>query len=116
MNMMEAGMNNFDERWLAVQQLLRERFGKVPDLESILFLVGLNEVGAGPGDKFTKEQKQDLMHVAVCTLLAQLGYFEFAGRDGDGWPHFHVAGSPPQGGLLGQEQMLKECVVRYFDL
>ena len=47
-----------------------ERFGKKPDLEAILFLIGMQEYGQLK-DKFTKEQKQDLMHVAVCLLLSQ---------------------------------------------
>ena len=107
---------HFEQRWINTQAMLRERFGKVPDMESTLFLIGLNELSAGPGDKFTKEQKQDLMHVAVCTLLSQLGYFEFAGRDEEGWPHFHASENKSPGGLKEQEQILKECIIRYFGM
>ena len=109
-------MDNFEQRWLDTQTMLRERFGKVPDLEGTLFLIGLNELGAPPETKFSKEQKQDLMHIAVCTLLSQLGIYEPAGRDEDGWPHFHQLDQPAPGGLKEQEQLLKECVIRYFEL
>lgn len=108
-------MDNFEQRWLDTQEMLRERFGKVPDMESILFLIGMNELGAIPEKKFTKEQKQDLMHVAVCTLLSQRGFYEPAGRDEEGWPHFHQLNSPASGGLAEQERMLKECVISYFE-
>ena len=108
-------MENFEQRWLDTENMLRERFGKVPDMEGILFLIGLNELGAPPEKKFSKEQKQDLMHIAVCTLLCQLGYYEFAGKDDDGWPHFHELDRPAAAGLKEQEKMLKECVVRYFE-
>jgi len=95
--------------------LLKERFGKVPDMEGTLFLIGVNELGSLPRKKFSKEQKQDLMHIAVCTLLCQHGYYEFAGRDEDGWPHFHELEGVPVKGAMDQERMLKECVIRYFE-
>jgi len=109
-------MDNFEQKWLNTQILLKERFGKIPDLEGILFLIGVNELGSLPRKKFSKEQKQDLMHVAVCTLLSQLGYYEFAGRDEDGWPHFIEVEAVPAVGVSDQELVLKECVVRYFDV
>ena len=107
-------MENIVERWRNVETLMLERFGKLPDLEGILYLIGINEVGVNPAGKFTKEQKQDLMHVAVCTLLAKEGYYEFTGRDGDGWPHFKALKAPPEAGMLLQELLLKQCVIEYF--
>jgi hypothetical protein len=110
-------MDQFEQRWQAVEEMLRQRFEKVPDMEGILFLIGVNELGQMPQRrKFTKEQKQDLMHIAVCTLLSQLGYYEFEGRDADGWPHFRATETVQVSGLKDQERILKECVIRYFDL
>lgn len=100
---------------METEAMLKERFGKVPDMEGILFLIGVNELGMMPRKKFTKEQKQDLMHIAVCTLLSQLGYYEFVGRDDQGWPHFNDLKPVETKGLGGQERMLKECVIRYFE-
>ena len=79
--------DDFQVRWWNLEAKLVERFGKKPDMEAILFLIGIQEFGH-IRDKFTKEQKQDLMHVAVCTLLGQSGYYEIDGCDDDGWPHF----------------------------
>lgn len=110
-------MENFEQRWKAVETLLEERFEKVPDMEGILFLIGMNEYGGPPKrSKFTKEQKQDLMHIAVCTLLSQQGYYELQGRDDEGWPHFELIRKPEMTEMAQQEQLLKECVVNYFDL
>ena len=95
--------------------MLEERFGKVPDMEGILFLIGVNELGNLPGRKFSKEQKQDLMHIAVCTLLSQRGYYEYEGRDLDGWPHYMLVKQPEGNSMEQQEQMLKECVIKYFE-
>ncbi|MES2704061.1 MAG: hypothetical protein V4649_15580 [Bacteroidota bacterium] len=108
-------MENFEQRWLDTENLLRERFGKLPDMEGTLFLIGVNELGRMPRRKFSKEQKQDLMHVAVCTLLSQLGYYTPVGRDEDGWPHFEELLPVTTIGIKEQEQMLKECIVRYFE-
>jgi len=108
-------MDNFEQRWLDTEMLLKERFGKVPDMEGILFLIGVNELGNLPRKKFSKEQKQDLMHVAVCTLLSQFGYYEFVGRDEDGWPHFNELQHMDIAGMQNQEQMLKECIITYFE-
>lgn len=109
-------MEHFEERWQKVEQLLQDRFGKLPDMEGILFLIGMNELGKGPQrKKFSKEQKQDLMHIAVCTLLVPDGYYEYLGRDEDGWPHFEEMKPVPVAGLQGQEQLLKENVIRYFE-
>jgi len=101
--------------WPAVEALLIERFGKIPDMEGILFLIGVNEFGKGPRrEKFTKEQKQDLMHIAVCTLLSQMDYYKFIGRDEDGWPHFEELTPVPVMPMKDQESLLKACIVHYF--
>ena len=69
---MQAG-DDLQTRWWKLEEKMLERFGKKPDLEAILFLIGVQEFG-DIRPKFTKEQKQDLMHVAVCSLLSQSGY------------------------------------------
>lgn len=107
-------MDEFDIKWIEIMAMLQDRFGKAPDIEGILFLIGINELGGLPEKKFTKEQKQDLMHIAVCTLLSQLGYYEFVLRDEDGWPHYQELKPVPANTMKEQERILKECVIRYF--
>jgi len=111
-------MENFDQRWKNVETMLEERFEKLPDMEGILFLIGMNEYGGAPkrNNKFTKEQKQDLMHIAVCTLLSQEGYYKLMGNDEEGWPHFEPVKAVEVADMEGQELLLKECIVRYFNL
>ena len=55
------------------------------------------------------------MHVAVCTLLENEGYFEFEGRDQDGWPHWKNIKHVPKLSLEEQEKFLQMHVVEYFD-
>ena len=74
-------------RWLKLRIKLKERFGIKPDMDGILFLIGIQELGSGKQD-FSKEEKQDLMHIAVCTVLSPSGYYVSEGNDEEGWPHF----------------------------
>ncbi len=103
----------FDHKWGQVEDLIRMRFGKKPNLEAILFLVGIQESGIWK-TRFTKEQKQDLMHVAVCTLLSRDGYYRLESRDIEGWPHFTLVKPVPPMDIAGQERMLKESLIAYF--
>lgn len=104
-----------DFEWLRVRHWVKDRFGRstLPDLNAILFLVGMQEVGKHQG-RFSKEEKQDLMHVAVCHLLEEDGYFEFEGLDADGWPHWKQVAPLDIRGLPAQEMLLRRKVVEYF--
>ena len=101
-------------RWWKLEEKLVERFGKKPDMEAILFLIGIQETG-NVQSKFTKEQKQDLMHVAVCTLLSQSGYYEVEGYDDEHWPHFKQLKELPQFNMIEQENFLKDHILLYFE-
>ena len=101
-------------RWWNLEAKMMERFNKKPDMETILFLVGIQEFG-DIKEKFTKEQKQDLMHIAVCSLLSQSGYYELDRLDEDGWPHFRQLKALPELDPIAQENFLKDHVLLYFD-
>jgi hypothetical protein len=104
-----------DFEWLQVRHKVKDamRRDTLPDLNTVLFLIGIQELGRWKKD-FTKEEKQDLMHVAVCRLLSTDGFFEFAGRDQDGWPHYRQVAELPQQNTQEQERFLKINAVRYF--
>ena len=105
----------FEFEWLRVRHLVKEVFGRdsLPDLNAILFVIGIQELGQWPG-AFTKEEKQDLMHIAVCRLLSYEGYYALEGRDADGWPHFKALRPVPAHGVKAQEILLKKLAIRYF--
>jgi hypothetical protein len=106
-------MDDLQLRWWQLEAKLVERFGKKPDLETILFLIGIQEYG-GPATSFTKEQKQDLMHIAVCRLFMQSGYYELEGYDTDRWPHFRQLKALPVMDAVAQENFLKDHILLYF--
>ena len=101
-------------RWWKLEEKLLERFGKKPDLEAILFLIGIQEFGQ-IRNKVTKEQKQDLMHVAICSLLAQSGFYELEKTDEEGWPHFKQVKQMPELDMIQQENFLKDHILLYFE-
>jgi hypothetical protein len=106
--------DDLQQRWWNLEAKLVERFGKKPDLETVLFLIGIQEFG-DVREQFTKEQKQDLMHIAVCSLLSESGYYELEGVDEDGWPHFKQLKTLPELNAIEQENFIKDHVLLYFD-
>jgi hypothetical protein len=71
---------DFEVIWNQVMDEVSKPFGERLEVESVLFLIGVQELGMGPR-KFSKDQKLDVLHVAICTLLEPYGYYEFIGRD-----------------------------------
>ncbi len=103
-----------DFEWLRIRHYIKDCFlrKELPDLNGILFVIGLQELGRIE-EEFSKEEKQDLMHIAVCTLLSQRGYYRWEGRDHDGWPHYRAVKKLDKVGEE-QENFLKELIVEYF--
>jgi hypothetical protein len=103
-----------DDRWSALQRRMAKEWGKAPSMEGLLFLIGVQELGKG-NQRFTKEEKQDLMHIAVCKLLSFEGYYTLEGLDEEGWPHWKALKKLPFFSLDSQEELLKICAIEYFE-
>ncbi|TKC00876.1 hypothetical protein [Pedobacter cryophilus] len=98
-----------------LQNKLAQQFdNEAPDLKVILFLIGVQELGKGP-KKFSKRQKEELMHIANCRLFSELGFYELEGVDQDGWPHWKRIKPIPAYNVLEQEMLLKTLIVKYFE-
>ena len=111
---MQQAQDDLQARWWDLEARLVERFGKKPDMETLLFLIGVQEFG-DIRKKFSKEEKQDLMHIAVCSLFRQSGYYELERVDEEGWPHFRQLKALPVMGLIEQENFLKDHILLYFE-
>ena len=102
------------ENWQTLLLFLKNNLGKKPtDLNGVLFLIGVQELEQGK-KVFTKEQKQDLMHIAICKVLSFGGYYELEGVDKEGWPHWKLIKPLPSLDMLSQEVLLKHFVIEYF--
>ena len=101
--------------WGKLLKSLEQLFGKTPEnVEAILFLIGVNELGQGVNN-FSKEEKQDLMHIAICKVLSYSGFYQLEGLDEQGWPHWKLIKKLPHFDLLEQEKLLKMHILEYFE-
>ncbi|WP_225000242.1 hypothetical protein [Cesiribacter sp. SM1] len=106
---------DLERRWQQLRLRLGEQIGRRPkDLNAILFLIGVQELGQGKRS-FSKEEKQDLMHIAICKALSYSGFYELEGLDAQGWPHWKKVKNLPHFDLLEQEKLLKMHVLEYFE-
>lgn len=96
-----------------VREALSEQFGQELDMQGILFLVGVQELGKGYR-KFKKDEKLNVMHIAICTLLEPYGYYAFEGLDKDGWPHWKVNEKLPPLKPAQQGRLMMQAIVEYF--
>ncbi len=105
-----------DFAWLKVRHLVKDilKHDGLPDLNVVLLVVGIQELGFFRKN-FTKEEKQDLMHIGVCHLMSHEQYYEFVGRDTEGWPHYKLIRPFETKGEKPQEQYLKVQAIQYFE-
>ena len=108
-------MNPYElkEKWRDLSTILEKQFGEKPNLQTVIFLIGVQELGKGYVN-FTKDEKQDLMHIATCKLLSFWGYYELEGLDNEGWPHWKKCTDIPRLTLQHQDQLLRHSVLAYF--
>ena len=96
------------------QRIAKDFDNEEPDLKVLLFLIGVQELGQGPR-KFSKRQKEELMHIANCRLFGEMGFYELEGLDQDGWPHWKLIKPIPAYTMLEQEMVMKSLMVTYFE-
>ena len=103
------------ERWEAVVLLLSNKFadGDTLDLDAIIYLIGVQELGKF-NQEFKKDEKVNLMHIAICRLLEPYGYYEFDYLDAEGWPHYTVKEELPTLKAGEQSVLMKDAIVNYF--
>lgn len=99
--------------WQILQDKLKERFDSEMDHDSILFMIGLQELDK-PYRKYKKDEKLEIMHIGVCTVLAPYGFYEYKGRDDEDWPHFELKESLPLLDAKQQSKLMSDAIVEYF--
>ena len=102
-------------RWDNLIKKLSNDFndGELIDLEGVIYLIGIQELGFFD-KKFKKDEKVNLMHIAICRLLEPYGYYEFDYDDKDGWPHYNLLTNLPQLKPGEQSVLMKEAIIDYF--
>ena len=115
--MQKASVKNQElkEQWDELVSILTERFSETEtiDIEGILYLVGLQELGQ-VHKRFKKEDNVDIIHIGICSVLEPFGYYAFDYFDDDRWPHFKLLEELPPLKPGEQSILMKEAVVYYF--
>ena len=102
-------------KWKNIKAKLSKDFPDVEliDLDSIIFLIGLQELGQFQ-NRFNKQRKMEVIHIAVCKLLSDFGYYEFDFMDDDGWPHYKLLKKLPNLKPGEQTILMKKAIIKYF--
>jgi hypothetical protein len=82
--------------WERLQIKLKERFDGEMDYDSILFMIGLQELS-----KPFKKYKP-------------YGFYEFLGRDEEGWPHWKLVQNLPHLDAKQQNKLIIDSIIDYF--
>lgn len=103
------------EIWKKIEHFFEVNFQteKNPPIETILFLIGIQELGSGQ-QKFTKDDKVNLIHIAVCRLLEPFGYYKFSHYN-EGWPEFKKLEDLPDLKPNEQSLLMKKAIIQYFE-
>ena len=103
------------ERWEILVEKLSTHFsdGDPLEIDAIIYLIGIQELGQFHRE-FKKDDKLNLMHIAICRLLEPYGYYQFEYFDDEGWPHYLVTGQLPPLKSGEQTVLMKEAIVNYF--
>ena len=107
-------MEDLEKNWEELVSKLEENFEDDLTLKTILFLIGVQELGQGIRD-FDKEEKTYLLHIATCKLLIPFGYYKFKSIDEDGWPHFEEVKKLERLGAKSQKNLMKQAILKYFE-
>lgn len=102
--------------WGNIQKEISKKFGggETMDVDAIIYLIGIQELGQG-FRRNSKDDKIDIMHIAICKLLEPFGFYEFDFFDKDGWPHYKVIDELPNLKPGEQSVLMKEAIVMYFE-
>jgi len=103
------------ERWDLLVEKLSVQFadGEILELDAIIYLIGVQELGQLHRN-FKKDEKINLMHIAICKLLTPYGFYKFDFVDDQGWPHYTVVEELPPLKAGEQSVLMKEAIVNYF--
>lgn len=116
MKIRQNNATSLKDRWDYLVEELTQQFseGDVLNLDSIIYLIGVQELGQGKR-QFKKDEKVNLIHIAICKLLEPYGYYEFDFFDKDGWPHYKIVTDLPNLKPGEQAVLMKEAIIHYFE-
>jgi len=106
-------MTDLDKKWSQLLEKLEKQFDQEMTLKGVLYLIGVQELNLGI-KQYEREEKVNVLHVAICKILAPFGFYKFDRIDEDGWPHYIELKAIKNLSENQQELLMKEAVIKYL--
>jgi len=106
-------MTNLDKKWGRLLDKLENQFDQEMTLKGVLYLIGVQELNLGI-KQYEREEKVNVLHVAICKILTPFGFYKFDRIDEDGWPHYIELKAIKNLSENQQELLMKEAVIKYL--
>ena len=107
-------MNSIEKKWNELVVSLEKDFQNEVTLKGVLYLIGVQELNMGIKN-FEKEEKLNILHIAICKILIPYGYYKFDKIDKDGWPHFLELKALKNLSEKDQKLLIKKAVINYLN-
>ena len=107
-------MDDLNKKWDALVLKIERQFDDEINLKAILYLIGVQELNMGI-KRFGREEKVDILHVAVCKILTPFGFYKFDRVDKDGWPHWTELKALKNFDDEKQGLLMKEAIIKHLN-
>ena len=107
-------MKELEKKWNALILKLENQFEDEMSLKGILYLIGVQELNFGV-KRYDRDEKINVLHVAICKLLSTYGYYKFDSIDKDGWPHYIEIKALENLSELEQQNLIKKAIINYLN-
>ena len=106
-------MEDLEKEWGRLIVRLEKQFDSEINLKGVLYLIGVQELNFG-SYKFDRNEKLNVLHVAVCKILVPYGYFVFEKIDEEGWPHYKEKKALKNLSNIEQKNLIKKAIIKYL--
>ena len=106
-------MTDLDKKWSRLLDKLENQFDQEMTLKGVLYLIGVQELNLGI-KQYEREEKVNVLHVAICKILTPFGFYKFDRIDEDGWPHYIELKAIKNLSENQQELLMKEAIIKYL--
>ena len=104
-------MTDLDKKWNRLLEKIEAQFDQEITLKGVLYLIGVQELNLGI-KQYEREEKVNVLHVAICKILTPFGFYKFDRIDEDGWPHYIELKAIKNLSDSQQEVLMKEAVIK----
>lgn len=107
--------DDVSRRWGRLVAKVGAQFGREPDIEALLFLIGVRSVGRGYEPELPKERKQSLIMEGSYLAFETLGVYSRVGMERNGFWIWEKNFDLPKLSVDDQEKLLQIGILNYFE-